>query len=330
MRLWQIVLIHNAKAKEALKMMANHTFAFDSVIAKEDTKLQKAVKVKKESNKKKAGHVNVDSATGPKEAAAARPDATKKDKRKPLILKGKPDPTAQEREAAVSSLLQLLQSGDLDEACEEVGRLTHPDSLGNVLEHLVICLMEADGQTRAAGGNLLHNLTCRHVAEKQVEGALNSVLKTAGDMAGVLEGFWAAVADIFCPLLAGGSLAMVALKDSAAVLSSESEVGAFLAALLNQLARAGKMKTHKSWKDSGLRWTDFVVRSVDVEAFLDTHHLRWLGTGDLELEPRTADLLNFLEDEDTKEEEEENEEIQAGIKEAEEEDENYEKPLIEF
>ena len=316
-------------------MMANHTFAFDNVIAKDDTKLQKKVKVKKESNKKKAGPVSVDSAPGPKKRAAA----TTKDKKKPLLLRGKADPTAQEREAAVSSLLQLLQSGDLDEAVEEVGRLTHPDSLGDVLEHLVICLMEADGQTRAAGGNLLHNLTCRGVAEKEVEGALNAVLSTAGDMAGVLEGFWAAVADIFCPLLAGGSLAMAALKDSAALLSTESEVGAFLSALLNQLARAGKMKTHKSWKDSGLKWTDFVVRSVDVEAFLDTHNLRWLGTGDLELEPRTADLLNFLEDEDTEEEEEENEEIQAGTKEEEEEDEEKkdeeeeeedEKPLIEF
>jgi len=44
------------------------------------------------------------------------------------------------------------------------------------------------------------------------------------------------------------------------------------------MAVGGKMKTHKAWRDSGLKWTEMVSASENLEAFLEANNLRWLGS----------------------------------------------------
>ena len=39
---------------------------------------------------------------------------------------------------------------------------------------------------------------------------------------------------------------------------SNLQVGDFLSSVLNKMAIEGKMRTHKTWRDSGLKWTDMV------------------------------------------------------------------------
>ena len=122
-------------------------------------------------------------------------------------------------------------------------------------------------------------------------------------------------------------------------------VGEFLSAILNSLASSGKMKTHKAWKDSGLKWTDFVANTGNIGAFLETHNLGWLGTGQLDLpDAEMGDLLSFNEKERDKEsepalgellsfnsdDESSEEEIDKETEEDDDEEEEIEAALIQF
>ena len=112
----------------------------------------------------------------------------------------------------------------------------------------------------------------------------------------------------------------------------KAQVGDFLSAVLNKMAESGKMKTHKAWRDSELKWTEMVTLfsfllnltfdsnnhvlvalfkgrciskgylfqlsgSGNLEAFLEANNLRWLGnTGAGGLQAGQGQAAGFTKD----------------------------------
>jgi len=106
---------------------------------------------------------------------------------------------------------------------------------------------------------------------------LEKLVETAVDMIEVIPNFWDSLAEIFCHSFSSAALPLNVIKDSANLLPSDKMVGDFLSAVLNKMAESGKIKTHKAWRDSGLKWTDMLNGSGNLEAFLEANNLRWLG-----------------------------------------------------
>lgn len=263
-------------------------------------------------------------------------------------LSGQPGVTPQQRDSAVEEATTVLKSGSVDKACMVLCKVGHSTTMGDILENLVICVMETDSQTRVATGHLMDRLLSQTlISQDQLEReVLNKVMETAADMTSVIPNFWDSLAEIFCLSFKNCHLPLAVLKDSAKLLPNEKMVGEFVSAILNNLALSGKMKTHKAWKESGLKWTDFVANTGNIGAFLETHNLGWLGTGQLDLQgtdqgdllsfnsdegngetdqesgAALGDLLSFNSDDESSEEDDESEE--------EDEDEEIEAELIQF
>jgi len=168
------------------------------------------------------------------------------------------------------------------------------------MESLVVSLMETDTKTRTSGGYLLDTLLIRRAVEPDLvkKCVLEKLVETAVDMVEVIPNFWDLVAEIFCPSFNSAALPLTAIKDSANLLPSDKMVGDFLSALLNKMADSGKMKTHKAWRDSGLKWTEMVSASVNLEAFLEANNLRWLrntGVEDLQAGQATGFAKELLD-----------------------------------
>merc|ERR1712083_467293 len=53
-KLWEVVLVHNAAAKEALKITANHALPFEAVMVKEKKVQEKKERKEKKESKKKS------------------------------------------------------------------------------------------------------------------------------------------------------------------------------------------------------------------------------------------------------------------------------------
>jgi len=114
-KLWEVVLIHNAAAKEALKITATHALPFEAVMEK-----GKKAQEKKEGKKKEALKIT---------ATHALPS---------------------QRDALVKSVLQKVQLEAVEEASLLVCKSSHLSTVGEVVESLVVCLMETDSKTRHA------------------------------------------------------------------------------------------------------------------------------------------------------------------------------------
>ena len=195
---------------------------------------------------------------------------------KPLELRGAPGMVPAQRDALVKSVLQKVQLGALEEASLLVCKSSHLSTVGEVMESLVVCLMETDTKTRTAGGQLLDTLLIRGAFEPDLvkNCVLEKLVEMSVDMIEVVPNFWESLAEIFSPSFNSATLPLSAIKDSANLLPSDKmvshfsltqsltfkpQVGDFLSAVLNKMAVGGKMKTHKAWRDSGLKWTDMVT-----------------------------------------------------------------------
>merc|ERR1719397_1629068 len=169
------------------------------------------------------------------------------------------------------------------------------------MESLVVCLMETDTKTRTAGGQLLDTLLIRGAFQPDLvkKCVLEKLVETAVDMIEVVPNFWESLAEIFCPSFNSAALPLDVIKDSANLLPSDKMVGDFLSAVLNKMAESGKMKTHKAWRDSGLKWTEMLSASGNLDAFLEENNLRWLGStgagGQGQAAGFTKDLLDLEE-----------------------------------
>ena len=277
-------------------MTSNHCFPFDIVSAG-----RHAAETKKNTEEKSI-------AKGEESKQQAKEDDIPLEKTAigQEILSGLPGLTPHQRDTAIESAITLLNSGSVDEACLGLCQIGNPTTMGVILENLVICVMETDSQTRVATGHLVDRLLSQTlISQDQLEReVLNKVVETGADMTLVIPNFWEALAEIFCPSFKNSNLPLGVLKDSSTLLPNKKMVGEFISAILNSLASSGKMKTHKAWKDSGLKWTDFVSNAGNIETFLETHNLRWLGTGQLDLpEAALGDLLTFNSDDESSEEE---------------------------
>ena len=327
-KLWEIVLIHNAGAKEALKMVATHAFSFDNATGKKvlkPSKKESSTKETKKENKKDKKEpipslMNLGGLNPKDDVKVGSKAATQTKGKKALVFRGKPNLTPKERDTAVEAILSHLKTnpstivtaanGNPDgryqiirTACLEVANLAHATTLGVLLEHLVVALVETSDQSRALGGQLLETLASEGLLREEVllEDGLLKLLETATDMdLSIVANFWGCVAEIFCPCFRSGLLPLSTLREATRVLRSEKMVGELLAAVLNTMAGTSKLKTHKAWKDSGLKWSEFVASPGGVEDFLETHGLRWLGLGEVaeEEEEKVGDLVVWSEDEE--------------------------------
>ena len=261
-----------------------------------DAKKNEPKKEKKETKKEKKKDTNAHS-RDQEEARTAFGQAS---------LSGQPGLTPQQRDTAIEAALTVLKSGNSVEACMGLCQIGHPTTMGDILENLVICVMETDSQTRVATGHLMDRLLSQTLISQDQHGkeVFNKVVETAADMTSVIPDFWDSLAEIFGLSFKNCHLPLAVLKDSAQLLPNEKMVGKFVSAILNNLASSGKMRTHKAWRDSGLKWTDFVANAGNIGAFLETHNLGWLGTGQLDLtDAEMGDLLSFNEKERDKESE---------------------------
>jgi len=184
-------------------------------------------------------------------------------------------------------LKEFCHNVDYTEAINEIGERFSSGTIVKFVEIVIEQGLEQSEKSRSLSGHLLAQLVKKHmVTERQYLEGLDGLLSIAEDLLVDIPKFWDFMAQIVAPVLSSGSLGLKILKESASTanllsgeLGKRCAAGKYAAAVLHEMGKSGHGAVAKLWKDSGLKWSDFLSADTSEEEFLLSNKLEWTVEG---------------------------------------------------
>jgi len=183
-------------------------------------------------------------------------------------------------------LNEYLHNVDLAEAIKEVGEKFSSATIPTLVEVIFNEVIERSDKARVNAGGLVASLLSKKmVTEQQFLDSLDaSLLSIAEDLLVDIPKFWDFLAQLLAPVISSQVVPLTALKRAAekaelgsGELGRRCAAGKLVAAVLHEMGKSGHSAVSHLWRQSGLKWEDFLAADTSVEQFVRDNRLEWTG-----------------------------------------------------
>ncbi|XP_053542081.1 eukaryotic translation initiation factor 4 gamma 3 isoform X3 [Ictalurus punctatus] len=220
----------------------------------------------------------------PQPSTASRSKLERSQSRESVKLEAMPGPTTdkpvlseEEMEKRSKSIIdEFLHINDYKEAMQCVDELEQATMLYVFVRVGVESTLERSQITREHMGQLFHQLLqAGSLSKSQFFKGFSETLEIADDMAIDIPHIWLYLAELVNPVLREGGISMRELfSEFSKPLLPVGRAGILFSEILHLLCKQmSHRKVGALWRDSGLRWADFLPETEDVHSFITEQKL---------------------------------------------------------
>ncbi|MBN3278709.1 IF4G3 factor, partial [Polyodon spathula] len=210
-------------------------------------------------------------------SSSAKPDAPA------ALAADKPAITEEEMERKSKSIIdEFLHINDYKEAVQCVEELCVPSMLHVFVRVGVESTLERSQIARDHMGQLLFQLVqSGSLSTQEFFKGFAEILEFADDMAIDVPHIWLYLAELVIPMFREGGISMrELLSEFSKPLLPVGRAGVLLSEILHQLCKQmSQRKVGALWRESGLKWIDFLPEEEDVHSFITDQKLQFTVSG---------------------------------------------------
>jgi len=219
------------------------------------------------------------------------------------LLKGDDKATKEDVEKWTKPLLdEFLNTLYFEEALKEISDKFSKNTINMFFEQVFDEVIERTSKDRYNTGKLLSQLLHKKMAsEDQFLEGLKYILEFVEDLLVDIPKFWDFFAQILRDVLLEAAVNMSILKVSSEMLSdglaNTTAAGKYVASCLKEMRLSNSSDTDALWRDSGLKWTDFIKDQKILDQFILDHKLEWTieaANSEMSLERVTGNIESLL------------------------------------
>ncbi|GIY97930.1 eukaryotic translation initiation factor 4 gamma 3 [Caerostris extrusa] len=190
---------------------------------------------------------------------------------------------------------EFLHNNDFEEAVKRVTELTSSNTVHMFINAAVNQVLERSSQARFSLGQLLYSLLKKKIITfDQYKKGFKSVLEIIDEYALDIPLIWDYMGEILRPMIEDTEFSLKLIKDVLKPCIPSQTAGMLVSAILHYAAKKrGTIKLGEVWRESGLQWSDFLGKDINIPEFIKKHKLEFT-VSPTKVKPRTQMSIEEL------------------------------------
>ncbi|GIX74715.1 eukaryotic translation initiation factor 4 gamma 3 [Caerostris darwini] len=194
-----------------------------------------------------------------------------------LCLKG-PEYNEDDMDKKTKPLIdEFLHNNDFEEAVKCVTELASSNTVHMFINAAINQVLERSSQARFSLGQLLYSLLKKKILTfDQYKKGFKGVLEIIDEYALDIPLIWDYMGEILEPMIEDTEFPLKLIKDVLKPCIPSQTAGRLVSAILHCAAKKkGTIKLGEVWRESGLQWSDFLGKDINIPEFIKKHKLKF-------------------------------------------------------